>query len=81
MHAHSMFAYTARPSTPGAKLGGAVASRNLLLTDNDAFDDSAPWLGVSFVSRGSVATELGENVGVAYVDHEVCGDGDLYTLE
>ncbi len=63
----------------GAQLGGAVASRNLLLADDDAFDDSAPWLGVSFVSRGSVDTEVGENLGVAYVDHEVCGDGALYT--
>ena len=68
-------------SNAGASLDGAVASRNLLLVDNDAFDDSAPWLGVSFVSRGSVATELGDNLGVAYVDHERCGDGELLVAE
>ncbi|MBX2803290.1 MAG: hypothetical protein KTR31_36760 [Myxococcales bacterium] len=65
----------------GAQLPGAAASRNLLLAGNDASADSAPWLGVAFVSRGSSATELDGNVGVAYVDHEVCGDGDLYYEE
>lgn len=68
-------------SNSGANLPGAVASRNLLLADNDAFDDSSPWLGVSFVSRGSVDTSFDGNVGVAFVDHEICGDGALYTAE
>ncbi|HHO50007.1 MAG TPA: hypothetical protein ENK18_03840 [Deltaproteobacteria bacterium] len=68
-------------SNAGALLDGAVASRNLLLSGNDAYGDSAPWLGVAFVSRGSSATALQDNLGVAYVDHERCGDGDLYTIE
>lgn len=65
----------------GARLSGAVASRSLLLSGNDAGADSAPWLGVAYVSRGSTQTALEHNVGVAYVDHEVCGDGALYTRE
>jgi len=65
----------------GGELPGAVASRNLLLTLNDAFDDSAPWQGVSFRSRGSVATESTENVGVTWIDHEACGDGVFALVE
>ena len=68
-------------SNAGARLPGAVASHNLLLSGNDASTNSAPWLGVSFVSRGSMATVVEDNVGVAYVDHEICGDGELYTTE
>lgn len=68
-------------SNAGARLSGAVASRNLLVSGNDAHGDSTPWLGVAFVSRGSDATSLEDNVGVAYVDHETCGDGELYTIE
>jgi hypothetical protein len=69
--------YTA-VSNAGARLPGAVASRDLLLVDNDASDEQHPWLDVAFRSRGSSGTVLDANVGVAYVDHEVCGDGALY---
>ncbi len=61
----------------GAQIGGAVASRNLQLVDNDAGRHPYPWLDVAYASRASVATELVANSGVAYVDHELCGDGDL----
>ncbi|MCB9688787.1 MAG: hypothetical protein H6738_23740 [Alphaproteobacteria bacterium] len=65
----------------GASLPGAVATRRLLLADNDAGGDSAPWLGVSFVSLDSVATDLAGNVGTTWIDHAACGDGELDAVE
>lgn len=65
----------------GATLPGAVASRRLLLADNDAGADSAPWLGVSFVSLDSVATDTVDNVGTTWIDHAACGDGELDAVE
>jgi nitrous oxidase accessory protein NosD len=69
--------YTA-VSNAGARVPGAVASRNLLLVDNDAGGETHPWLDVAYRSRASVSTLLDHNTGVAYVDHEICGDGELY---
>ncbi|MCA9493276.1 MAG: hypothetical protein KC621_25265 [Myxococcales bacterium] len=65
----------------GATLPGAVATRNLRLADNDAGGDSAPWLGVSFVSLDSVGTDAIGNVGTTWIDHATCGDGELDAVE
>jgi len=60
----------------GALAHGAVASRGLLLVDNDATADSTP-AGVNFRSYDSFDTGWDGNHGFGWVDHSMCGDATI----
>ena len=55
---------------------GAAASARVVMSDNDASEDSAPHRGVSFRSYDSFAVDFDQNTGTRYVDHTMCGDED-----
>ena len=60
---------------------GAAGSSGLVIADNDASQDSAPMARLNFRSFDSVNTEFNDNVGMALVDHEICGDGELALIQ
>ena len=54
---------------------GAAASRDLVIANNDARKDSAPFFGINYQSYDSFNVVTQGNFGTTLIDHTFCGDG------